>query len=252
MPPAASRSAAAGRGYWALSRAPRYSLLFALPLLLLYEGLAAALSGPGTAGIRNGADVVLKDVFIAVAGRRGPLVFVFVLVAVCVWLVARDMRRSGGGLRPGVFALMLGEAAVLAALFGVVVGTITARLLSPFHALAIAPRRGMSGPTQFMVSLGAGLYEELLFRVILVSALLWLAERGLGWSRRASAIAATLVGAVVFSAAHYVGQLGDTFTVQSFVFRAVGGLAFSALYVTRGFGITAWTHALYDVFLMLA
>jgi hypothetical protein len=29
----------------------------------------------------------------------------------------------------------------------------------------------------------------------------------------------------------------------------VAGLLFSGLYVLRGFGITAWTHALYDVFL---
>ena len=40
--------------------------------------------------------------------------------------------------------------------------------------------------------------------------------------------------------------------LQSFVFRALSGLAFSGLYLMRGFGITAWTHALYDAFLLLA
>jgi hypothetical protein len=28
-------------------------------------------------------------------------------------------------------------------------------------------------------------------------------------------------------------------------------VAFSALYLLRGFGITAWTHALYDALLLL-
>ena len=57
---------AATRSYWALSRAPRYSILFALPLLLAYEALAAAV-GEGGTGVRNGADVILKTVFIAAA-----------------------------------------------------------------------------------------------------------------------------------------------------------------------------------------
>jgi hypothetical protein len=35
------------------------------------------------------------------------------------------------------------------------------------------------------------------------------------------------------------------------VFRTIGGLFFSALYVLRGFGITAWTHALYDILVLV-
>jgi hypothetical protein len=103
-----------------------------------------------------------------------------------------------------------------------------------------------------MVSLGAGFYEELLFRVLLVSALLFVARRLLGWGPVAAGIFATLFGAVAFSAVHYVGPLGDQVTTQSFVFRTIAGLAFSGMYVTRGFGITAWAHALYDVFLIIA
>jgi hypothetical protein len=59
------------------------------------------------------------------------------------------------------------------------------------------------------------------------------------------------LGALIFSAFHYIGPFGDRFTLASFTFRAVAGLLFSGLYVLRGFGITAWTHALYDVFLAI-
>ena len=59
-----------------------------------------------------------------------------------------------------------------------------------------------------------------------------------------------LIGAVVFSAMHYVGAYGDPFTVPSFTFRFLAGLFFSALFVLRGFGITAWAHALYDVMVL--
>jgi hypothetical protein len=63
--------------------------------------------------------------------------------------------------------------------------------------------------------------------------------------------AATLGGALVFAAFHYIGPFGDPLDLYSFVFRTIAGLFFSALYLLRGFGITAWTHALYDVFLLL-
>ena len=88
------------------------------------------------------------------------------------------------------------------------------------------------------------------FRVILVSALLWGAKKFFSWGPAASGTFATLGGALIFSAFHYVGAYGDRLEVSSFVFRAIAGVAFSALYILRGFGITAWTHALYDVMLL--
>jgi hypothetical protein len=94
------------------------------------------------------------------------------------------------------------------------------------------------------------LYEELLFRVVLV-ALLSRAMQLMGFGVKASGAVAILVGALVFSAFHYVGPFGDRYRLDSFVFRALAGVAFSALYLTRGFGITAWTHALYDVAVLL-
>jgi hypothetical protein len=63
---------------------------------------------------------------------------------------------------------------------------------------------------------------------------------------------AAVLGAAVFSAFHYIGPYGDPFSWPTFTFRLVAGLLFSAMYLLRGFGITAWTHALYDVFLIFA
>jgi hypothetical protein len=62
---------------------------------------------------------------------------------------------------------------------------------------------------------------------------------------------AAVLGATLFSAFHYIGPYGDPFTLPSFVFRLIAGLLFSAMYLLRGFGITAWTHALYDVMVIL-
>ena len=56
-------------------------------------------------------------------------------------------------------------------MFGIVVSALTARILGSMHLLAMGHIEKENWPTQLMLSLGAGLYEELFFRVILVSAL---------------------------------------------------------------------------------
>jgi hypothetical protein len=238
------------KSYWQLARAPRYSLLFALPLLLLYETLAFALSHDAIVGVRNGADVMLKSVFVGLGGRSGLVVFGLLLLGVGGWLVARDIKRSGRPV-PRILLLMGLESLAWALVFGWVAGTLTSLLLRGVPlALGIVAAR-MDVPTQLMISLGAGLYEELLFRVLLVAGLAYGARRVLKWSPVASGALAAVVGALVFSAFHYIGPLGDDLALGSFTFRAIAGLLFSGLYLTRGFGITAWTHALYDVILVL-
>ncbi len=235
------------KSYWASSRSHRYSLLFALPLLLLYELLEAVAPVRTSGGvIRNGADVMLTGLFTFLLGPRGPLVFMALVIGVALWLIWRD--RSGGPLKLSTFAAMFGESLVLALAFGLVVGVATAQVLGPLRALA-ANGLGDSSVARLTLSLGAGLYEELLFRVVLVAAL----ANGfklLGFGKMFAGGVAVVIGALVFSAFHYIGPLGDPFRLDSFVFRAIAGLGFSALYLTRGFGITAWTHALYDVFVM--
>jgi hypothetical protein len=240
------------QSYWELSRSARYSLLFALPLLLLYETLAVALNQGTDSGIRNGADVLLRSLAATVFGDRGPVLFGGTVALLLLTLAIRDRRRAGVSLRPRLFVVMLLESALLAVVFGFVVGIVTAQLLNALPTMAIGQTREMEWPVVFMVSLGAGIYEELAFRVLLVSGLLLLARTLFAMGKTSATVFAVIVGALIFSAFHYIGPYGDPLELPSFVFRAVAGLAFSGLYVTRGFGITAWTHALYDVFLLVA
>ena len=247
--------------YWQASRAPRYSLTFAFPLLVAYEALAFTLSHEAMTGVRNGADVLLKSAFVLLGGRNGLIVFGVLLVGTGAVLAWRDRRRAGP-LEGRTFLLMALESVLYALLFGLVVGTLTGLLLRPFHpAVAVFARPadpllqvgtpGLGLTTQLMISLGAGIYEELLFRVLMVGLLAWVGRRLFGWSGGAAGVFATVVGALIFSAFHYIGPYGDRLELASFTFRAIAGVMFSALYLLRGFGITAWTHALYDVLLAM-
>jgi hypothetical protein len=214
-------------------------------LLLAYEVLARLISGE--TGIRNGADVLLKSLFVLLGGRHGLTVFAILLFGTGLFLVVRDWKRSG----PPTSRYFLGmtvESVAYAFVFGVVTSTLTSLLLNGPRFLMI-PGTALSLPAQLMVSLGAGIYEELLFRVILVGALARLATAGFGWRPLPAGAFATVLGALVFSAFHYIGPLGDTLELGSFVFRTVAGLLLSGLFLLRGFGIAAWTHALYDVLL---
>lgn len=237
--------------YFALSRSPRYSVLFALPLFVVYEVLAAMMAEPGL-GLRNGADVMLRAAFTAVAGQRGPAIFMAAVVLLGLFLVVRDLSASRGGLRALVFGGMLVESIALAAAFGIVIGIATTKLIGSLQMVMMAQRgiQSMPWPTRLMLALGAGLYEELFFRVLLVTGLAAGARTLLNFGARSASVFAVVISALVFSAFHYIGPFGDPFDVQSFTFRTLSGLAFSGLFVLRGFGVTAWTHALYDCLLL--
>lgn len=221
-----------------------------MPLFVFYQLLVALEPVGPQGGWRNGADVVLQQLFIAVAGSRGPLLFLITLNIAGVWLIVRDWRRHPGPLHPRYFALMLAESVVLAFAAGLTIGTLTTQLVPP-PPMTIGLPEGAPLSTRLMLAIGAGLYEELLFRVLLVGTIAWVGHRGFGWKLPVAAGVAVVIGAFVFSAFHYVGPGGDQLQVYSFVFRFIGGLFFSGLYVVRGFGITAWTHALYDVLVLV-
>lgn len=242
--------------YWSAVRSPRYSLSFAFPLFVAYEALAFFLSRYEMAGVRNGADVLLKSLFIALGGEDGLAALGVLLVGGSAALVWQDVRRSGR-IQSRYFVAMAAEAIAYALVFGVVAGTLTALLLPTIAlvghdpGLALGRSASLSFPAQLMISLGAGIYEELLFRVLLVSGLSLLAAKVFRWSRASSSAFAIIVAALIFSAFHYLGPYGEPVRLGSFTFRTIAGLLFSGLYVSRGFGITAWTHALYDVFLAM-
>ncbi len=188
--------------YWRLSRAPRYSLLFALPLLVGYQLLVAFASSGPHASLRNGADVMLQSVFVAIAGRWGPIAFLGCVIGAGLWLVMRDMRAQGRHLSKAVFLGMAGEAVALALAFGLVVGALTTRMVGAPARIGASSIVSLGWPSRLMLSLGAGIYEELLFRVVLVTGLAAGARAVLGWGPVAASVFGVTVGALAFSAVH--------------------------------------------------
>ena len=237
------------RAYWTDTRAPRYAILFAAPLFVIYEASSFLMGSDQVGGVRNGADVLLRTLLAALGGPRGLALFTVLIAGAGLVLVWRDRRQHPAPLARGAFAAMLGESALWALLLGGATAVITAVLLDPLLVQA-GPIQSLSVPQRIVLSAGAGLYEELVFRVMLVGGM---AGGGLmlGWSRPTAVIVAILGSALIFSGFHYVGPYGDPFQLASFTFRAVAGILLSGLYVARGFGIAAWSHAIYDVMVLV-
>src|SRR5262249_16923171 len=99
---------------------------------------------------------------------------------------------------------------------------------------------------QMLCFVGAGIYEETLFRLVLFSSLLWLLRHiDIPWP--GAGIMAVLVSALLFSAAHNIGPFGEDFQPFVFIFRIAAGLYFVILFQLRVFGIVVGAHAGYDV-----
>jgi membrane protease YdiL (CAAX protease family) len=104
-----------------------------------------------------------------------------------------------------------------------------------------------------VTGIGAGIYEELLFRLVLICFLMIVFQDLLRFNHRNSIILAILISATLFSAHHHIlfldGRFGQVvpFDATAFVFRAFAGVYFAVLFAIRGFGVTAGAHSFYDI-----
>ncbi len=241
------------REYWQQSRRPLASLAFVLPLLVIYEGGVLLL---GTQAVRNGADVWLRQLLDLFGFGQ-----YFLLPALTIGLLLgwHHMTHDRWQISGAVMYVMFAECAVLGLMLlgmGRLQGLLAQTLALPPGADEMrAATIWLSGAGAPLVGrvlgfAGAGVYEEMLFRLLLLPPISECGRR-LGAQRGLRIAGAVIVTSLVFSAAHYLGPHGEAFDAFSFSFRFTAGVFFAVLFVFRGFGIAAGTHALYDIFVSL-
>lgn len=230
-------------GYLAWSRDPAVSLFAVLPLWLLYEGLRLCL----TPDEYNGAEALMTQSVGALGPLASPLLRVAFALTVLGAAFSLWRRRIPWARVAAVIAL---EGTV----YGLMLGPLAAVLASSSHRL-LGPEPAGAEPAgdlaaDLVASLGAGIFEELVFRLALVSVLCLLLARAcdaLRVSRLPALIVGVAVSAVVFSAFHHLGPGAPPFERGVFLFRAAAGLLLGLLFVVRGFGVVVYTHAVYDI-----
>jgi len=228
-------------------------LVFLLPLLLLYElGSILFLSDPGRGVVETiGARSILGGFFEAWGGASLHLPAVALTVVLLCWHV---FERDPWRIRPRVLLAMLVES-VLWTLPLLVFGLLLA-MDRPPPAAGVAPPTaalgGFSWQARLTLSAGAGIYEELLFRLILITAIHFVLVDLLRLSQGVGFVVAAVVSAVAFALYHNISHPGGGANLALLAFYTAAGLYFATLFIFRGFGIVVAAHALYDVVVLVA
>ena len=233
------------RQYWLQSRRPLVSLVFIAHLLLLYE---AGIVWLGPQALRNGVDVWLRD-FLQWLGFGQ---YLLLPLATCAVLLGwHHLVREPWRFRWSIIVTMLLECCLLAAAL-LLLAQIQGQLFwatdeqTTSAMTSAASARDLS--CRLIAYCGAGIYEELLFRLLAIPA----AAAGLkllGMSRGPALIGAVVTTSLLFALAHYsfFTAHGEPFAWYSFTFRLLAGMFFATLFAARGFGIAAGAHAYYDI-----
>jgi hypothetical protein len=225
---------------------PLHVLLFLLPLMVLYEfGSIRYLSDSGHGVVETiGARKVLTDFFntFGVAGYYlPPLVLSLVLL---LWhAFSGDKLRVQGSVLLGM--LMESVLWMLPILvFGQLVGGHPSMEPAP---LDLAEHTWQAKVT---LALGAGIYEESLFRLMLFTAVHFIVVDLLKQKQNVGYVIAAAVSALAFTLYHDVSSPMGGIDLGKFFFFLGAGLYFAALFVMRGLGIAVGTHALFDILVL--
>ena len=222
-----------GWGYITETRRPVYSAALVFPFLCIYHA--------GTIVLRttyiNGADALIIRILGSLSIHS---IFGSALVLAACFTIWQLRARASWKIKPGMLLLYFLESVFWALLLRMAFGWFHAHL----RFAAPGPKRSVANLALYC---GAGIYEELVFRLFLLGILIAAFSRIFPKQRAAASTAAVVLGALLFSAFHYLGAAQDSFSVGGFAQRALAGLYFSILFVRRGFGVTAVSHAIYDI-----
>ncbi len=250
--PAATKPAPEPKGYWQRTETPLTSLAFVLPLIVLYQvGTRTTSQSPIVAFTKlQQASTLLHDFVLATAERlapgarhpHAPLAVMYIPAGIVVvsLLLLHFSRKFPWRVRWTDLAKMFVESIVLAV-----------PLLVMWFALApyLAKLPLMAGPESAVSvavpCVGAGIYEELVFRLLFFGLMSFVLGDLLKMSRPWMYGFTICLSAVGFSAYHYLGY--EQFSPITFVFRSIAGMYFSAVYLCRGYGVTCGSHASYDI-----
>jgi hypothetical protein len=220
------------------------SLVLVFPLFIAYQ-IGVLFTLP----MLNGADFLTVFLFRNLGLSTGAYLAYTAAVAVA-FVIAVALLRRKQRFDPKLIVPVFVESAIYALTMGSLIVFVMTRVLhvSPRLAGGIASQ-GLG--TRFVMSLGAGVWEETIFRLGIMTGLVVLLERVLGMGRWVAVALALVASSVLFSAMHHIPPYGDPLQLGVFVFRVLAGCFFGLIYWFRGFAIVVYTHALYDVYVLL-
>jgi hypothetical protein len=224
--------------YLKQSKSPFYSFVFILPLFIIYELGISLISSKDLPTIRNGADVLLRKILasVGIGGIYGMALMLFIGVIITFYINKgkyKDLK-----IRSDYFLIMIIES---------IVWSIVLFIILSQGQLLLGKGTTKLLMQQIVLSIGSGIFEEFVFRVILVSGIALII--GLFFKKQYfyKMSISIIIAAIIFSAFHFMGEYADPPKISLFILRLVAGIILGYIYILRGFGIAAYSHSLYNL-----
>lgn len=237
------KSEPASVAYWDVTHRPLQCLVFLLPMILAYQiGMALTHSNtPIDQRPALAAEQLLRWFFSLFGATGAYLPGAALVVVLFVWHIA---SREPWKVATQPIMGMAGESVLLA-----VPLLFLHRWLPGLMSLAM--REGPTAMDNLLLSVGAGIYEELVFRLIIISLINLLLTDILRIRQVGAVAIAVIVSSVLFGLHHYPPIGADPWSTSEFAFRTAAGAYLAAVFVLRGFGLAVGCHVVYDVIAFL-
>jgi len=225
--------------YLVSSRSIHYSLILTLPALVVYELGITILFRDTWFELRNSGEILLRS-FFAELGLQNPYLILGLLTLIFLLVMIRGYRiEQQPGIHADYYLYMLMESMLWGSLIYVVMQLFT-RL--PLQILTLEDKLA-----NLNLAIGAGIFEELIFRMLIIGALLIIFQRGLQFNNWWANAGSILLAAVIFAAFHL---FGETYSRPVFAQRVWGGILLGLLYRFRGYGISVYSHVIYNILIL--
>jgi len=227
------------RGYFERSGQPLHILVFLLPVLVGYELGLLGVFGTGAEALEAHRILVRFFELFGAVGLHLPSAAI-----VAYLLIRHAITERGWGIRVGVLALMLLESTILTVPLILIV-----MLIDPSGGAALVSGDAPgTAAGRVMLAFGAGLYEELLFRLVIITILHFLLADTLGFKQTTASVIGVALSALAFAFHHDKLYLYDgSLNPRLGLFYVLAGIYFGVLFLARGFGIVVGVHVIYDL-----
>lgn len=216
------------------------SLFFIFPFFLMYELLSSILFDHSNYIIRNSADIIFRDILSIITDNTILTFNSLLLLGISAYLII-NYKKTENNFNLFFMFLMFIE--------GLVFGIILVFLLNGFEFLNFNYDYYLYDYNfMFYSCLGAGIWEEILFRFIFLNLFILITSKF--FNKYSSLIISVFISSLLFSLFHYIGSLGDVFILYTFIIRLFGGIYLSIVYLYRGLGISMISHIIYDFILV--
>ena len=226
--------------YFNYSKNNIVSFFFIFPFFLMYEILSSILFDHSNYIIRNSADIIFRDILSIITDNTILTFNSLLLLGISAYLII-NYKKTENNFNLFFMFLMFIE--------GLVLGIILVFLLNGFEFLNFNYDYYLYDYNfMFYSCLGAGIWEEILFRFIFLNLFILITSKF--FNKYSSLIISIFISSLLFSLFHYIGSLGDVFILYTFIIRLFGGIYLSIVYLYRGLGISMISHIIYDFILV--